>query len=396
MSSRLIWPAAVLSIQNLGRDGAVPPRATGMTRPNDALAQIIRDEIERTGPIPFARFMELALYHPEQGYYSSGRCAIGRGGDYFTSVSVGALFGRMLAAQFAEIWQMLDRPNEFTIVEQGAHDGIFALDVLEALRATWPECFATARYQIVEPFPILRRRQEETLRSFGGKVDWVEELEPFRGVYFANELLDALPVHLVIAEGENWRERLVEKAADGFAFTDRALTNGRLRDQLAKIPPPPEGPYETEVNLAALDWLDALAPKLQRGVILVADYGWARADYYAPARTTGTLQSYAGHRVLSSPLEAAGNADLTAHVEWTSLAERAEERGLTIAGFTDQHHFLTGLLARHPALVAGENSRALQTLLHPEFLGTKFQFLGLAKDFTGSLGGFQFARARLF
>ncbi len=363
-----------------------------MPAANPELVRALRALIQSEGPIPFARFMEQALYHPAHGYYSSGRCAIGRGGDYFTSVSVGPLFGRMMAAQFAEIWEKMARPREFTIVEQGAHDGIFAKDVLEALRAAAPECFAAVRYRIVEPFAVFRRRQEETLSAFAEKVNWLAEVEPFTGVFFANELLDAFPVHLVAAAGgESWQERFVGLEAEGFVFTNRSLTNERLRDRLTKFPRPAE-PYETEINLAALDWLDAFAPKLQRGVILVADYGLARADYYSPARTTGTLQCYSEHRALSSPLENAGGADLTAHLEWTSLAERAEECGLAIAGFTDQHHFLTGLLAGNPALVAGGNSRALQTLLHPEFLGTKFQFLGLAKNFAESLGGFRFAR----
>jgi SAM-dependent MidA family methyltransferase len=147
------------------------------------------------------------------------------------------------------------------------------------------------------------------------------------------------------------------------------------------------------VRPASRAWLDALVRKLERGVVLVADYGFVRDEFYASHRVTGTLQSFAAHRVLFSPFEQIGTSDLSAHVEWTSVAEEAEARGLTIAGFTDQHHFLTGLVARHPALAA-ENSRALQTLLHPEFLGTRFQFLGLTKSFPGvALAGFQFARA---
>lgn len=364
-----------------------------MPAPNRELELVLRALLRREGPIPFARFMELALYHPAHGYYSSGRCAIGRRGDYFTSVSVGPLFGRMLAAQFAEIWEMLGQPNEFTIVEQGAHDGALAGDVLAALQTEAADCFAAVRYRIVEPFALLRQRQETTLQAFAAKLEWAEELEPFSGVFFANELLDALPVHLVIAEEGAWRERFVELAGDGFAFTNRDLTSEQLRERLAQLPTF-AGSYETEIGLAALAWVETLASNLPRGVALVADYGWSRADYYSPARTTGTLQSYAEHRVFPSPLQNPGAADLTAHVEWTSLAERAEKLGLTITGFTDQHHFLTGLLARHPDLAAraGENSRALQTLLHPEFLGTRFQFLALAKDFSGSLGGFQFAR----
>ena len=374
---------------------------------NSALIQIIRDEIRLHGPVSFRWFMEQALYHPEHGYYSSGRCAIGRRGDYFTSVSVGPLFGKMMAAQFAEIWGTLGRPDDFVIVEQGAHHGEFATDVLEALRAGNPECFAVLRYRIVEPFAVLRQRQQGVLRPFAKKTEWCGSfagMEPFCGVHFSNELLDAIPVHLVVAKGESgartWHERFVERTSGGFAFVDRPVTDERLRERLATIPPAPAGSYETEINLAVLDWVETLARKLHRGVALLADYGLTRAAYYSPTRTSGTLQCYAEHRVVPSPLENAGAGDITTHVEWTRLAERAENCGLTIAGFSDQHHFLTGLLSSHPELVAAgaENSRALQTLLHPEFLGMKFQFLGLTNGFDGSLGGFKFAgdaRARL-
>ena len=371
---------------------------------NSDLVQIIRDGIRARGPAPFAWFMEQALYHPQHGYYSSGRCAIGRRGDYFTSVSVGPLFGNLLAGQFAEIWEGLDRPDDFVIVEQGAQQGEFATDVLEALRVQWPDFFAVVHYRIVEPFPILRQRQEGVLRPFAGRTQWVaslDEMEPFCGVHFSNELLDAMPVHLLMAAGgeeaRRWHERLVERTSCGFTFVDRPVLDPRLLDRLAKIPPAPVDSYETEVNLAALDWIEALAGKLRRGVILAADYGLARPEFYAATRRTGTLQCYAEHRVLPSLLERVGTSDITTHVEWTSVAERAEECGLHIAGFTDQHHFLTGLLSTHPELASAgaEKSRALQTLIHPEFMGMKFQFLGLAKEFPAevSLGGFKFARA---
>lgn len=374
--------------------------------PNSSASELvvtIRDEIRQRGPLSFARFMEQALYHPVHGYYGSGRCAIGRRGDYFTSVSVGPLFGKMLAGQFAEIWRALGRPNDFVVVEQGAHHGEFAADVLEALRDGNPELFARLRYRVVEPFSILRQRQQGVLRQFSGVTEWcisLEEMEPFTGVHFSNELVDAMPVHLLVAAGDperrEWHERLVERTSCGFTLVHQPTTDTRLRAEVGKLPPPPGGTYETEMNLAVLDWIDALAPKLIRGVVLVADYGFSRHDFYASTRRSGTLQCYAGHRALSSPLENVGESDITAHVDWTSLAERAEKRGLHLAGFTDQHHFLTGLLSGHAgvASVGTENRRALQTLLHPEFLGTRFQFLALTKKFppTESLGGFKFAR----
>jgi SAM-dependent MidA family methyltransferase len=305
-----------------------------------------------------------------------------------------------LAGQFAEIWEMLGRPDDFVIVEQGAHHGEFASDVLGALCEQNPEFFATVCYRIVEPFAVLRQRQQGVLRPFRERTEWAESLETmesFCGVHFSNELVDAMPVHLIVATGEErrWRERLVEQTSWGFIFVDRPITDPRLRARLAKIPPAPLEGYKTEINLAALDWIEVLAGKLRRGVVLIADYGLSRPEFYAPSRRTGTLRSYANHRVLPSLLENIGQCDLTTHVEWTSLAEYAEQCGLTIGGFTDQHHFLTGLLSSHPDLAAAgaKKNRALQTLIHPEFLGMKFQFLGLTKGFPGnnSLGGFKFA-----
>src|SRR5262249_1534965 len=164
---------------------------------NPDLIRFIRAEIEKQGPQSFAWFMQQALYHPEYGYYSSGRCSIGRKGDYFTNVSVGPLFGQLLTLQFSEIWNRLGKVNDFVVVEQGAHEGQFALDVLEFSQKRLPEFFSTLRYRIVEPFPILQRLQRQTLESFRAKVEWSESLQPFTGVHFSNELLDAMPVRLI-------------------------------------------------------------------------------------------------------------------------------------------------------------------------------------------------------
>lgn len=380
---------------------------------DQALTDFIRRTIRRAGPVTFEWFMAQALYHPELGYYSSGRCAIGRRGDYFTNVSVGPLFGRLLAAQFAEMWESLDRPDDFVMVEQGAHHGDFARDVLCALRERAPNVFAALHYRIIEPFPILRERQEETMRNFRDQLTWVEslaDLEPFCGVHFSNELLDAMPVHLISrvdsdarnaahkAAATAWEERRVVESGDGFDFVPAPITEGELLRHLETIPQHSNGPYETEVNLTAVRWIETLAPKLTRGYVLAVDYGHARENYYAPERSSGTLQSYAHHQVNPSPLTEIGQADITAHVDWTSLAERAESHGLAVAGFADQHHFATGVVT---ALMAEEfegnadakTRRALQTLLHPEFLGTTFQFLALAKNVPDpSLSGFKFAR----
>ncbi|MFN2507717.1 MAG: class I SAM-dependent methyltransferase [Chthoniobacterales bacterium] len=366
---------------------------------------MIREAIRVRGPVSFAWFMEQALYHPEHGYYSPGRAAIGREGDYFTSVSTGPLFGRVLAAQFSEMWETLGRPNDFTIVEQGAHDGQFARDLLGAAQRHHPDFLRALRYEIIEPFRPWQQRQAATLAEFESKVRWrnsLVELPPFRGLHFSNELLDALPVHLLRWTGAEWCERHVTERDGSFAFVDLPLANPELAKRLCNIPMPLPPGYETEVNLAALSWMEQIASKLTAGFVVVADYGYARDEFYAPHRTNGTLRCYAKHRVVASPLSEIGHADITAHVEWTSLMECAEASGLNVAGFTDQHHFITGLLAGALGQEFGPDAdpevhRALQTLLHPGFFGMKFQFLALAKnlDSTTRLSGFRFARQQL-
>jgi SAM-dependent MidA family methyltransferase len=317
----------------------------------------MRDHIRAHGPQPFAWFMQQALYQPAHGYYSSGRANIGRGGDYFTNVSVGPLFGRLLAAQFAQMWKSLGKIDNFIIVEEGAHDGQFARDVLEAARKDAPDFFAALRYRIIEPFHVWQDRQRQTLTDFESKVEWPNELAPFIGVHFSNELLDAMPI--------NFRNKLVDLSGDNFVFVD--------------------SPAAQITNQSQLDWIDNIAANLQRGFVLIIDYGFARDEFRE------VVQARAQHRHLDSVFEQIGDADITAHINWTDIAERGEAKGLRVAGFTDQHHFLTGIISD---LVVPDSPRALQTLLHPEMLGRAFQMLLLNKDvdLAEPLAGFKFAR----
>ncbi len=364
------------------------------------LSQILHDRIARDGPMPFRDFMDAALYHPEHGYYASGRAGIGRDGDFFTSVSVGPLFGTLLARQFAEMWERLGEPPEFTIVEQGAHRGDFARDVLTALRANAPACFAATRYHLIEPSAALLAAQAQTLGEF--TAHWfptLDALPAFTGVHFSNELLDAFPIHAVAWDGETWRETHVALDGERFVFTDLPITSAPLHAALAKLPPVPIG-YRSEINLAALTWIDALAAKVTHGFALVIDYGFSRAHYYRPDRTTGTLTGYAEHRRVADLLAAPGEIDLTAHVDFTALAERALAAGLRVAGFTDQHHFIVALGSLHfpetiPDKAASQRElRAFKTLMHPQMMGRSFQVLALEKAAMphAPLTGFRFAR----
>ena len=329
---------------------------------HNELAQLIRETIRARGPQPFAWFMQQALYHPEHGYYASGRAAIGRHGDYFTNVSVGPLFGQLLTVQFAEIWERLGNSDNFAVLEQGADDGAFARDVLEYARQRFPKFFAAFRYQIVEPFPALQDRQSQTLKAFADRVDWANSVTPFAGVHFSNELLDALPINL--------RGKRVGLASDELVFVECV-----------------DEP-ETKLNQAVLEWVDDVATNLQHGVVIAIDYGVNRSAFRE------SLQVRAKHRYLTSPFQQIGHADLTMHVNWTDIAERAAAKGLHIAGFTDQHHFLTGILSEFPELCdTAKAKRELQTLLHPEMLGRAFQVLALSKGVDADrLCGFKFAR----
>jgi SAM-dependent MidA family methyltransferase len=347
---------------------------------NPNLVRFIRAEIEKQGPQSFAWFMQQALYHPEHGYYSSGRCVIGRKGDYFTNVSVGPLFGQLLASQFSEIWERLGKTNDFVIVEQGAHDGQFALDVLEFAQKRLPEFFDALRYRIIEPFTILKQLQRQKLEAFGEKVKWPDSLEPFTGVHFSNELLDAMPVRLI----NNGTEKLVGLDGDKFIFVERP--QGRTASQ-------PSGDNSAS-NQDALDWIDAVAASLQRGYVIAIDYGFLDEDFER------NVQVRAQHRNLNSPFEQIGYADITTSVHWASIAERAQANGLRVAGFTDQHHFLTGIISQFGSDCSQsvlpdsrKAKRELQTLLHPEMLGRAFQVLALAKNVEApALAGLKFAR----
>ena len=329
--------------------------------------------------------MEQALYNPEHGYYSSGRCAIGRKGDYFTNVSVGPLFGQLMTAQFAETWEQLGKIDNFVIVEQGAHDGQFARDVLESAKSRTPEFFEALDYRIIEPFPILRERQSQLLEPFRNKIEWRNSLEPFTGVHFSNELLDAMPVRLI----SHGMEKLVDLQDDMFVFIERPPSN-------------------MVFNQVALDGIDNLAANLNRGYVIAIDYGHWGDEFQRD------IQVRAQHRHLDSPFEQIGHADITMHVDWTSIIRRAEADGLRLAGFADQHHFLTGVISTWPDLLQTRSShstalsrrvqtadadrktkRALQTLLHPEMLGRAFQAIALAKNVDSGappLAGFKFAR----
>ena len=340
---------------------------------NPALIEEIRREILRSGDrITFARFMELALYHPQLGYYSSDRQRIGKAGDYFTSVSIGPLFGRLLAKQFLSWREELGNPSEFEVVEFGGHRGQLRDDVLAAA----PDLSCRV-IEVGDPLP-----------------------DSIVGCVFSNEFLDALPVHRVSVASGEWKEiSVVERASRPFdsassapngrdaratSFSEQSgpLSTPRLADFLAGLPVHLMEGYTTEVNLRALDWLENIARRLKRGYVLTIDYGHERNDYFAPHHRDGTLQCYHRHTKSASPYANIGEQDITSHVEFTSLIEHGERLGLEPVLFTDQGHFLLQIgeseISEIATRTAGQLSKeraAIHQLIHPELMGRAFKVL---------------------
>jgi SAM-dependent MidA family methyltransferase len=366
-----------------------------------SLADRLAAEIAASGPLRFDRYMARALFDPALGYYASGRARIGRKGDFYTSVSVGRMFGRVLAAQCIEVWERMGRPSRFDIVEQGANDARLATDILDALQERVPACYEAMRYVLVEPFSALAETQRRTLASHGSHAHWVstiEELDSFIGVHLTNEYADALPVRLFLRAGDGWLERYVTAHDGQLAFDDQPAEPAST-DHLPSDAP--EG-YLAELRPEAEEWITALAGKLDRGLLLVIDYGFPRSQLHAPWRTGGTLSCYRAHHRDDDPLEAPGEKDITAHVDFTALAQAGLTAGLDLAGFADQHHFMVGAgtsllleMETSPASARRDaDFREIKTLLHPETMGTQFKYLALARgiDLGTPLAGFRHSR----
>ena len=384
---------------------------------SEQLVKTIRAQITQHGPVSFKWFMQQALYHPEFGYYGGGRARIGRQGDFYTSVSVGKIFGELLAKQFEEMWLRMNAPLAFAIVEEGAHGGQFAHDVLTWLQRFSPDLYRRARYWIVEPNPRLQAEQQARLSRWPrNKVRWCPTLASFEagalvGVHFSNELIDSFPVHLVTCANDRWQENFVDLTREGFSFVYGPPSNALLREHLRTLPVPPREvqPYRTEINLAALRWVEDLARVIGQGYLLAADYGFPRAELLSPHRREGTLTGYRAHERQPDPFAHVGDSDLTAHVDFTTLAACAERHGFALAGYCDQHHFLVGLgeeellTIERTTVESGEEPgpelahyiRSFKTLMHPTTMGRAFKFIAFGKRVPDAgrerpLGGFRY------
>ncbi len=332
--------------------------------------------------------MAAALYDPALGYYARQSRQVGRAGDFFTSVSVGPLFGTLLARRFLREWHDRGRPANWRIIECGAHDGKLAADVLATIRTTEPQAFAALDYAIPEPLPTLQNAQRTSLQHFENRVRFLthpQELaaHPLPGIAFGNELLDALPFHVVQWHHGAWLECKVALTPDGrFIWQTTAIDNPALTELLAPLGMDfPDG-YRTEIRTGYPRFLDPLVHALDCGLMLWIDYGYARPEYYHPDRRTGTLRTFSQHHAGEDPLAAPGESDITAHVDFTAVAKAAMTLGGHPVAFQTQGDWLVAnsrdWLLEHEGDARSPALRQFQTLTHPAHLGGRFHVLELS------------------
>ncbi len=345
--------------------------------------------------MPFSRYMELCLYHPELGYYMRSAEQFGKAGDFYTSSDVHAVFGRLLARQFEEMWRALGSPARLNVIELGPGRGLFARDVLDWSQRKFPDCFHALHYTLVERSGKLRQALEQRLqaRVAEGKASLCEAWEEMGAghrpattqdvIVFANEFFDALPIEIATGEGEvcvdasqdRLEEVLVAPSAAVLEYLDRYAIH-------------PQAGERVEAGLAAQDWIARVASFVKRGFFIVIDYGYTREELLA-GRHRGTVRAYRQHTASSNPYEAPGEQDITAHVNFTALAAAAGQAGMTKLGLVTQSQFLMGIGEANEFADVFEDSklpqehakRALQLkhLVTPAGMGETFQVLVMGK-----------------
>ncbi|MGB9715707.1 MAG: class I SAM-dependent methyltransferase [Thermodesulfovibrionales bacterium] len=306
------------------------------------LRQKIIEKINEEGPITFEKFMEMALYEPGLGYYSSKKTEIGKSGDFYTSTHLHYAFGAMIGRQILEMWEIMGRPKDFYIIEIGAGAGYMCKDILDYFNKIF---LKNISYVIVENNPFMKNKQMELLEVHLDKIEWVSslnELNNFKGCIVSNELLDAFPVHLVEMEDE-LKEIFVSVDKDIFIEIKKSPSTPALTDYLKEFSIKLPRGYRTEINLRIKDWLRTLNEILFEGFVMTIDYGYSAMDYYSEERNRGTLLCYHKHKLVEDPYINIGEQDITAHVNFSSVKKWGEEIGLKTVGFCQQGAFLISL-----------------------------------------------------
>jgi SAM-dependent MidA family methyltransferase len=356
---------------------------------NDLELRLI-GRIEREGPITFRDFMQTALYDPDQGYYNTERIKIGPQGDYYTSSNVHPAFGAVLARAFVQLWNELEpyHSRALRIVEIGAGTGRLACDVLTALRDQHPEAFREVDYLIIESSPEMRRRERELLAGFEGRVHWggLGELgrKPMPGIFFSNELVDALPVHRVRFERSDVEEQYVTIAARRLALSWAQPSTPEIMNYLGRAGVKLAEGQLVEINLDAIEWLAQVSRAIGQGFLITIDYGDLSPLLCASDRRNGTMRSFYNHRLVDSPLERVGEQDMTASVNFTALLEYGPDFGLETLSYERQVAFLVrmGLIdmiaqpsSANPSRQEMNERLALKNLFVPGGVSDNFRVL---------------------
>lgn len=372
---------------------------------SSGLAEIISNRIKDEGPLTFEQFMEMALYYPGLGYYTSNREKIGSCGDYYTGPEVHPIFARTVAGQFAEMWDRLGKPSRWQLAEYGAGKGFMTRDALLHLREKYPACFATVLYYIIEASPSFALQQQEILREAGliDKTCWIDSLSGAHsgaqsgggicGVVFSNELVDALPFHRVLATGQGLQEIYVDWRDGMFVDFTGPLSTPELAQYFKEEGVLLAEGQRAEVNLNARRWLVEVSENMERGFVVTVDYGTTSRDLYSASRFHGTTRCFKRHRLVENPYEAVGEQDITASVNFSSLIRWGESCGLNSAGLVSQSDFLVnaGILE----LAGGKDdytyneekhslAEAVKKLVLPGGMGRVFKVLVQYKGFVSA------------
>ncbi len=358
------------------------------------LEQIIRERIRQNGRISFCDYMAACLYEPGAGYYTSPGRKVGTSGDFYTSITVHAAFGRVIAREIACMWRSMGQPDRFDLLEAGAGHGRLACDIMDFLAAQEPVCYAATRLTLVEQEPSLAEAQATLLAAHLPKLLWRTPAQlpqcRIRGVLYSNELLDAMPVHRVVMTADGLREIFVALEGEQLVEQLELPSTPALKTYLERYGAPLLVGQEAEVSLAGLAWFETAAAVLERGFMLTVDYGFPKAELYTPRRRQGTLLCYHQHRVEDNPYIRLGQQDITTHINFSALMERGEELGVRTVWFGEQYRFLlsAGMLDEFVAIESADLSEVdklkarltLKRLIMPEGgMGDTFRVLVQAK-----------------
>jgi SAM-dependent MidA family methyltransferase len=368
----------------------LPEPPEELKRLSDELTQLVRQRIQQQGPISFSDYMEMVLYQPEYGYYSAGLQKFGAGGDFITSPELGNLFAQCLANQVRQIGAQLE---SWEIIEAGAGSGVLAADLLSALEDNSPP----QRYRILERSAHLRQVQKETLQArvpqWMDRISWLEKPPemPWQGIFLANEVLDALTVERFSIQNDEIQQLLVNEGPDGLLWHAEPAPQ-IMQTQVARILANTEGlpadGFCSELNPHLPDWLEAVSKSLEKGLALFIDYGYPRHEYYQPQRRNGTLICHYRHRAHDDPFSWPGLTDISASVDFTALAEAADQCGLDVSGYTSQAMFLLGCGLQSiiedfqllPDLQRVRKNTEVRKLTMPGEMGERFQVMALSRN----------------